>query len=77
MLSTYKVEMYITIRTEKQSVYNPYMRVKVTVFNDMTLCSLFPQISQTIETRRYIVDHFLLDFESMARLSVSVSSCAA
>jgi hypothetical protein len=53
------------------------MRVKVTVFWDVTLCNLLPQISQTIETLRYSVDHFLLDFEGMARLSVSVAPCAA
>jgi hypothetical protein len=57
--------------------YKLHMRVKVTVYWGVTLCSLMPQISQTIVTLRYSVDHFLLDFEAMARLSVSVASCAA
>jgi len=44
MLNTYKEEMYITIRTEKLSVYKLHMRVKFTVFWDVTLCNLLPHI---------------------------------
>jgi hypothetical protein len=55
MLNTYKEEMYVTIRTEKQSEYKLHMRLKVTVLWDATLCSLLPQISQTIEKLRYSV----------------------
>ena len=77
MLNIYKKEMHVTVRTEKLSVHKLHMRVKVTVCWDVTLCGLLPQISQTVETIRYSVDHFLLDIEAMARLSVSVESCAA
>jgi hypothetical protein len=52
MPNTYKEEMYVTIRTEKQSEYKLHMRVKVTVRWDATLCNPLPQISQTIETLR-------------------------
>lgn len=44
MLNAYKQEMYITIRTEKQSVYKLHIRLKVTVFWGVTFCSLLPQI---------------------------------